>query len=71
VKRAQKPPHSARMTVSSRLLFTVFPRGDDSAASGSRADCLNIAISLTDPEFGEQRAHRVRKSLEEEELSVR
>ena len=38
------------MTVSSRLLFTVFPRGDDSAASGSRADGLNIAFTLKTPQ---------------------
>jgi hypothetical protein len=44
----RRSPHSARMTVSSRLLFTVFPRGDDSVASGSRTDCLNIPFhSLT------------------------
>ena len=29
-----------------------------------------FSTPLTDPNFGEQKAHRVRKSLEEEELSV-
>jgi hypothetical protein len=38
-------------------------RGSVRRASGF----VQISITLVDPDFGEEKAHRVRKSLEEEE----